>query len=42
MVIMVTLVAVVTGNAAIMGFDLYSYSRLITLLALIMVVTEPK
>ena len=42
MVTVATFVAVVTGNAATMGFGLYSYSGLITLLALVMVETEPK
>ena len=42
MVIVVTLVAVLPGNAATIGFGLYSYSGLKTLLALIMVVTQPK
>ncbi len=42
MVTVATFVAVVTANTATVGFGLYSYSGLITLFALVMVVTEPK
>ncbi len=39
---MVTLVAVVTGNTATLGFGLYVFRGLITLLVLVMVATQPK
>ncbi len=42
MVTVVTFVALVSGNIATVRFGLYGYSVLITLLALIMVVTQPK
>ncbi len=32
----------VTGNTATVGFGVYGYSGLITLLALVLVETEPK
>ncbi len=39
--IYLTLIVVVTGNTATVGFGLYGYSGLITLLALVLVETEP-